>query len=291
MWLLSGIRSTSVTHSYLSCTTSTGIQDENEPGIEGVGVSLYDHKTKSLLPHAEEMSDGTGMIKFTAVPKGIPLRVKVTTPLKGAKNTLRKKGGNDALDSDLDNNGLSAIFRLKGTATTWTNTALGYVLPQDVEIKVFNDLNGNGLQDAGELGIKGVVMGHVTRKKNVHTNLADQDNGGNSHTELTTDERGVVTFTGVPQFVKMQVNVIDAPDGAVPTKINAGEDDTVDSDLRGDGKSVDFVIKGGSGAVSHLDLGYRMPETVNVRVWADSNSNGKERWRIVIYLSLGNKIC
>jgi hypothetical protein len=59
----------------------------------------------------------------------------------------------------------------------------------------------------------------------------------------------------------------------MPTKGNAGGDDTKDSDLRSDGTSYEFKLKNGSRMTS-LDLGYRMPQTVTVRVFNDINSNG-----------------
>jgi hypothetical protein len=251
---------------------ANGIQEQNEPGIEGVKLCLVDVRDKTMLHnHHELATDSSGLVTFKEVPKGMPLRVKVTGSPNGAVRTLEKKGGDDRFDSDLRSDGMTRNFRVTGEK--YTNTTIGYLLPLDAEVKVFNDLNGNGIQEEGELGIKGVKLSLVTRSKEGLVNLSNQGNGGTAHTELTTGESGIVSFTGCPQNKRLRVKVTEKPKGAIPTKANAGEDDAMDSDLRGDGMSHEFVINGGLGLLD-IALGFRMPETVMVRVWDDANANG-----------------
>ena len=253
------------------------MQDDGEPGLAGVGLRLFDDEKKVLLPHDEVFSDANGMVRFEKVPKVKRTRIQVTTPPKGAVRTQRNRGGNDEKDSDLRHDNFSDPFRVSGG--DWKNTALGYLLPQEVKVLVFNDLNGNGIQDEGERGLRNVVLRLETRtrveKENVYNALEDQGSGGNAHEELTTDVNGYVTFVGVPQKKRILVAVVDAPEAAIPTAMNRGGDDTKDSDLGRNGKTGEFTIKGGSGG-ENLALGFRMPESVIVRVWDDANSNGKQ---------------
>lgn len=251
---------------------ANGVQDEGEPGIENVGLRLVNNDKTNVVGHEEVLlTDVNGLVNFAEVPKGKPFRIGVTNPPSGAIATKDNRGEDDSIDSDLRGDGFSHTFRLSGTK--WTNTAIGYLLPQDVEVKVFNDLNSNGIQDEGEMGIRNVDLRLVTTDKGIITNLSDQNNGGNAHTQLTTNENGLVTFTSVPQNVHLRVKVTGAPPGAIPTKKNAGKDDAVDSDLNNNGLSDYFRVVGGS-SHSNVDLGYRMPESVMVRVWDDTNSNG-----------------
>ena len=148
-------------------------------------------------------------------------------------------------------------------------------MPADTEIKIFNDLNANGIfePELGEKGIKNVRVRLISSKDK--KNLKDQKNGGNAHTEQVSDENGIVLFTGVPQSLKIRAKVTGAPKGAIPTVKNAKDaSEETDSDLGKDGISDQFWISEGTGVHTALDLGYRMPESVIVRVWNDANSNG-----------------
>ena len=151
----------------------------------------------------------------------------------------------------------------------WMGTKLGYRMPADLEIRVFNDMNGNGIQDDGEHGIPNVDVCLTADG----LDLPDQLNGGNAHSVVTTDEDGIALFTKEPQNVKLRSKVTRAPPAAIPTVGNSGGDDEKDSDLRSDGTSYEFHIKQ-SGVHKFVNLGYQMPDTVRVRVWDDANANG-----------------
>ena len=277
---------------------ANGIQDDEEPGIEGVHLRLIKNKGQVELgdlknggnAHEEIPTDVNGKVLFRQVPVGKHLRVKVTKGPMGGIASPRRKGTDRNKDSDLQSRGLTSNFRLKQKGV-YKGVALGYAMPEEAEIRVFNDLNGNGIQEEGELGIKNVelrLLEYYTVKKLVDPGdeatgkkpkfkketkvreFTDRKNGGNAHEVLKTNKEGKVTFTEVPQGVKLKAKVVSAPYGAIPTKRNAGKDDTVDSDLRNDGTSETFYAKAGD----NVDLGYRMPETVIVRVWDDTDGDG-----------------
>ncbi|GLZ37073.1 SdrD B-like domain-containing protein [Actinokineospora sp. NBRC 105648] len=81
---------------------------------------------------------------------------------------------------------------------------------------VFDDLNFNGIQDPGELGVGGVVV-----------ILYDAD--GVEITRTTTDTNGGYRFTGLTAGT--YVIGLEVPDGAALTKPGQGTDRAVDSDV------------------------------------------------------------
>ena len=241
---------------------SNGKHDAGEPGLPGVKLQVIRDHNREVIPGTEDgITDAEGFAVFTQVPRGVPLRFETLEPMPGAIRTLN-------IESDLLEDGTSSPFVVEGE-DMWTGTKLGYRLPGDLEIRVFDDKNNNGLQDGGEPGIPNVDI--VLTAHGVQ--LEDQQNGGNAHTELTTDANGHVLFTKVPQSLKIRAKVTGAPPSAVPTFGNVGGDDETDSDLRSDGTSFEFQLKQ-RGLHKFVDLGYQMPEALRVLVWDDANSDG-----------------
>jgi hypothetical protein len=122
---------------------------------------------------------------------------------------------------------------------------------------VWEDINGNGLQDSGEAGIGGVTV-----------QLRDPQ--GNLVQTTTTDAAGKYSFT--VNAGSYFVSVV-APAGYAPTEPDVGADDTVDSDVDGTGRSATVTVAAGD-VNNTIDAGlYRTAEIGN-RVWLDVNGNG-----------------
>lgn len=250
---------------------SNGVKDFGEPTVSGVVLRLIRNDDKSiLLDRGQVTTDEDGLAAFEGLPRGVSLRVEVVKAPSGAVRTLNNQGENDLIDSDLLDDGTSNPFFVKWE-DVWTKTALGFRMPADIEIFCFNDSNNNGIHDGNEGGIEGVELRLIT--PNDSLGLPEQGNGGNAHKNLVTNELGVVMFTKVPQNVQLRAQVVGAPLGAVVADSRVGLNKTVDSDLRSDGTSFSFMLKVGSTHTS-LDLAYRMPETLRVRVWNDANEDG-----------------
>ena len=101
--------------------------------------------------------------------------------------------------------------------------------------------------------------------------MENQNNGGNAHEILETDEDGIVNFRNVPQNKYLQVKVVTPPPGAIPTLRNVGDNDALDSELANGDISDSFRLTTSGAPFSELDLGYRMPNSMIVRVWDDEN--------------------
>jgi serine-aspartate repeat-containing protein C/D/E len=267
---------------FVNMSFITGIQDVGEIGIPGVQLRLVNDnqdKTDFVQPgvdgNADQVltTDEDGLVSFSKVPQNKRFRVKVVKSPPGAVSTHRNRGEDAEKDSDLHSNSLSDSFTLITSGTTFSEIDLGYRMPNSMIVRVWDDSNGDGIQDEDEAGIPGVDL-RLVLSNSEKSNLPSQDNDGNAGSKVTTNEAGYASFTMVPQDTRMHVKVINAPTGATVTKRNQGGDNEVDSDLQGNSISDRFTLTE-AGDYTEIDLGYRMPTQMVVRVWNDANNNGK----------------
>lgn len=132
-----------------------GLQDAGEPGIGGVTLNLLDATSLNLL--AMTTTDANGAYHFTGLCAGnYVVAVDATTLPPGFTPTTSNVGGNDTIDSD----GSPVAVSLPTDNTSNQTIDFGYQSPCTGTMGnfVWNDLNGNGLQDIGEPGIGGVTV-------------------------------------------------------------------------------------------------------------------------------------
>jgi hypothetical protein len=124
---------------------------------------------------------------------------------------------------------------------------------------VFEDTNGNGLQDVGEAGIAGVTV-------------SLRNSSGNIIATQSTDSLGFYSFTNL---VSGQYSVqFGAPSGYVATAANQGSDDSVDSDADPN-TGITAVVNLAPGEVNNtVDAGFYKLASLGDFVWNDTNANG-----------------
>ncbi|MFQ5433730.1 MAG: hypothetical protein ACE5FD_02545 [Anaerolineae bacterium] len=139
---------------YNSDTDGDGLSDSDETTI---GSDTFDPDTDNdgvldgqdgnpLDPNSDSTSAGVATLF------GVPGHYKIEVVLPDANHafTLRNAAGDEAVDSDVKRgNGRSATFTLAENEVIDTVDA-GLWTPATVEVKVWDDPDGNGLQDAGE---------------------------------------------------------------------------------------------------------------------------------------------
>ena len=232
-----------------------GKRDSNEPGIAGAEISLYTDNDANNLPDGAAirttMSDANGNYLFTGLAEGryiasMPIlpgyQQSPNTTTGGIVGALQP--GCCSLDPDANINDDNNLVRLVGpnglggilytNAITLTagqepttdgddaNGNLTFDLAQcgtlGIGDFVWNDLNGNGIQDAGEPGINGVL---------VRITFSD----GRFNEELTNTYLGK---DGYYDFINLgpgtYVISFPTPAGFTPSPSNVGTDDTKDSD-------------------------------------------------------------
>ena len=226
-----------------------GLQDSGEPGINNVKVELYKSDHTYV---ATTWTNSNGEYKFDNLLPG-DYYLKFYTPSSYFFTT--QNAGNDAIDSDANNTGITSVTTLTAGEVdhTWD---CGMYRKGKIGDFVWNDLNGNGLQDSGEAGVPNVLV------KLYHW-------GGGFIEQTLTNSNGKYEFNMAPgdYYVKFTLNGYDKF-----TKLNQGND-YVDSDAYSDGKTDKITITSGEEEMK-WDAGLIKYASIGDFVWNDLNGNG-----------------
>ncbi|MAU00242.1 MAG: hypothetical protein CL608_24140 [Anaerolineaceae bacterium] len=206
-----------------------GTQDFNEGGVIAVTVSLYDG-SGNLLDSTS--TNASGNYSFTNLPPG-DYYVQVMLP-NGYAFTTQDLSGNDATDSDVDTTTGQTIDTtlLAGeNDPTWDAGLVPAIA--SLGDYVWEDLNGDGIQDAGEPGVPGVEV-HLYDDSNTQIMTTTTDvNGRYQFTNLTPGTYHVefvlpsgYDFTQQDQGADTADSDADTTTGlTVPTNLTPGEND------------------------------------------------------------------
>ena len=140
-----------------------GLQDAGEPGLGGVTLHIYD-ASGALIGTTK--TDASGLYRFDRLRPATTYSVCIDAadsaaggPLAGFELTIPNAGSDDAIDSDgqLHNGTPCIIPATTGPASSFVPTYdFGFWKPGAIGDYVWNDLNHNGIQDAGEPPVGGV---------------------------------------------------------------------------------------------------------------------------------------
>lgn len=213
-----------------------GIQENGEPGLAGVTVNLRDSGTDAIVQTT--VTTSTGYYGFAGVADGSYV-VEFVKPA-GYAFTLKDQGSDDALDSDADpSTGRTGTITLTSGSTEITSVDAGLV-SLGIGDRVWLDSDKDGIQDAGELGLAGVIVRLYTTSGSL---------AGSTY----TDASGNYLFEGVAAgnyFVEYSL-----PGGYTYSPKDVGSDNTVDSDVDMATGRTDFFSFGASAARLDLDCG------------------------------------
>jgi len=244
-------------------TNSNGIQDGGETGLAGVVVNLFASNDALLATSAATTSSGA--YSFTGLAPGT-YYVQFVLPnnYAFAPKDVATGGGTDSNDSDADTTtGKTGNYTLTSGQAQNTVDA-GAIVSSTARVGdfVWEDRNGNGIQDAGDSGLANVTV-QLYNNSNV------------LQSTKTTDTAGAYAFTGLAAgnyYVKFTL-----PSGYVfsPKDVSTGgATDLTDSDAdTTSGQTATFALASGQNN-STLDAGMFQPASVGDTVWLDSNANG-----------------
>ncbi|WP_461125424.1 SdrD B-like domain-containing protein, partial [Spirosoma aerophilum] len=241
-----------------------GAQTPGEPGIDGVKVYLYDQLGTTKLDST--VTSGGGKYSFDSLTDGSYV-VKFVSPSGYLSTTANAAGVTDDKDSDAGVNGFTGVYTIdtsqpeSSTARNNPTVDAGFYVPSaSLGDFVFVDTNKNGVQDAGEPGIPGVVVTLVSNGTVVAT--------------TTTNGSGIYSFTGLTPGVPYSLS-FTTPVGYTATLAQQGGDDTKDSDadpITGVTRSVTLAPGENN---PNLDAGFYVPgASLGDFVFIDLNKNG-----------------
>ena len=224
-----------------------GCQDSGEPGINDVIVNLRYASNNTLVattltgPSGGFASDGE--YHFYVSPGDYYVEV-----IKPSGWTFTQKDiCNDAIDSDANLNGKTDTFTLHPGESIDTIDIGLYMERAEIGDFVWNDLNGNGLQDSGEAGMAGIEV------KLYGT--------GGFIKNTTTDGNGNYLFNDI--LPGQYYLVFSKPEGYFFSPKNAGNY-MEDSDVDTNGKTDWIIIESGDYNMT-IDAGIVIsPETMKI---------------------------
>ncbi|HET6575913.1 MAG TPA: SdrD B-like domain-containing protein, partial [Fimbriiglobus sp.] len=230
-----------------------GVRNAGETGIAGVGVTLSGTTGTGASVLTTATTDADGYYQFgNLVPGSYSVSFKAPT---GYVFTAKDQGGNDAADSDATATGTTDAVTLTSGQSDLTRDA-GLYRPVSIGDFVWDDLNGNGVQDSGESGLQGVTVKLLR--------------AGVELAATTTGPGGAYLFANlVPGTYAVSFT---APAGYVFTAPNVGND-AADSDADANGGTSDVTLKSGDSDLTR-DAGLYRPVSLGDFVWEDADGDG-----------------
>ncbi len=242
-------------------TDKDGAQDNNEVGVSGITVTLFDNNNQVV---AATVTDAYGLYLFDNLLPGT-YHVGFTLPTNYVF-TGKDLGGNDTGDSDADLiNGMTGNYTLQaGDSNMTVDAGIFFEQPANASLGdyVWYDADQDGVQDANEVGISGVTV-----------TLNDQ--AGNPIATTVTDASGHYYFVDlVPGTYSV---TFTKPIGYIFSPQNQG-DDQKDSDVDiVTGKTGNVTLAPGENNLT-IDAGLYAQSNVAASlgnyVWNDTDHDG-----------------
>jgi hypothetical protein len=244
-------------------TNGNGIQDAGEQGVSGVTVTAYTCNTPGTTPtpgsgflSGVDLTDANGIYQICLQPGNYYV---VFSGLGSGASFTVPNVGNPAIDSDANPNGGTVCFNVPPNSPPIDSIDVGIKTPASLGDFVFEDLDGDGIQDAGEPGIPNAF---VTLYDATITTIIGV---------TQTDANGFYQFTGLnPGGYLVEFST---PTNFIPVPANQGGDDTRDSDAGVNGRTGVINLVSGQNDDTN-DAGFTRPAALGDFVFNDLNNNG-----------------
>ncbi|MEP6986432.1 MAG: SdrD B-like domain-containing protein, partial [Chloroflexota bacterium] len=259
---------------------NSGTQTGGDAPVQGVTVRLLNSsgvqavdERGNVIP--DQTSDASGAYSFTELRPGTYSLAFSTLPTNYTF-AQRDIGANDAIDSDPNRFTGLTITTVLSPGENDTSWDAGLVLAASLGDFVWIDVNANGQQDGGEVGLAGVTVnlldGSGAAVDNPNTPAVDTYSA-------TTGINGNYQFVGLPPNQTYKVQFV-RPTNYVFTVSNTGVDAS-DSDgvLTGQTtvanvSTINITTLLPGDADNTWDQGVLLPSALGDVVWRDNNDDG-----------------
>uniref|UniRef100_UPI00101D0243 SdrD B-like domain-containing protein n=1 Tax=Candidatus Oscillochloris fontis TaxID=2496868 RepID=UPI00101D0243 len=242
-------------------TDSDGVQDVGELGVAGITVELL-NDVGTVLKTTTTNADG--IYGFADLAPG-DYRVRFSDLPSGHTFTSLNSGSDTGLDSDANpGTGTTVLTTLVLNETDLSWDAGLVAALSSLGNRAWDDLDRDGIQDAGEPGINGVTASLYRADGTFVTSTVTANVAG---------EDGIYGFSNLPPG-DYYVVFSNPPAGYAISPINTGTDDTIDSDAdRVTGQTAITTLLPGENDPT-WDLGIFTYASIGDRVWNDYDRNG-----------------
>ncbi|HET8798500.1 MAG TPA: SdrD B-like domain-containing protein, partial [Thermoanaerobaculia bacterium] len=226
-----------------------------ENGIGGVTVDLLD-AAGNVIATTATAADGT--FTFSGLPGG---GADYTTRITDTSNVLADYFGTTAFAIARER----AENNLNASVNRSASPSYGFNVSRSIGDTVYNDINGNGVQDAGEPGLAGVT---VSLYRDNVAPLGQINAGDTLLATVVTDANGNYLFSGLSNGNY----IISVPNQSGYTYIAGTRPDT---DGAASGIQLAATIAGGGNDLTR-DFGFQAvtPRAISGTLWNDANTNG-----------------
>lgn len=284
---LIGDQSNTISGTIWNDTDADGTLDEAFSGLDAITVELRDADGNVI---ATTTTDSSGNYTFNNVPNGT-FYVWVTDD-DNHLNGYWLSDGVDNTDNESQVQGYQVTFSGSGGDTADADFGF-YVEPASIGNTIFNDTNGDGIQDTGEPGIENVLVtltitylgpdGSIGGGDDtVVTLVTSTDASGNySFDKLLLDEDYNGTGAGDPVYnlsvdtsSGSPVNGYLSTDGRSAATDDSSE--TLGNGVDGDADDPDgtaaYAVQGETDNTN--DFGFVLPSSISGIAWSDDNGDG-----------------
>ncbi len=232
-----------------------GIQEAEEPGLNGVLVELKDATGTLQSTNTVTHNGRAGYYQFSGLACSANYQVWVTRPAAYSEFSPATQGTDVAVDS----NGIATSNGSYSVATVTLSEAGDHTVDQTIDFGfyactgsigdvVWNDVNGNGIQDAQEPGLPGVTL------------LLQNGAGQSLGVTAETDANGHYQFTGLCAGSYTVVVLSGVPLGFIPSPSAVGGDRSVDSN----GSPAPVTLSSNFTTDQTIDFGFRANPAIRI---------------------------
>lgn len=239
-----------------------GLQDANEPLMAEIQVVLY--AENGVTPLDTTYTNGEGKYLFRNLPAN-PYYIQFNNLPSGFAFSLQNQGTDEEIDSDVDATGRTPlvsvgseenILYVDAGIRNITNTA-------SIGNFVWNDTNNNGVQDATEQGVPGIM---VTLLNGVGVELK----------RVVTNEKGFYLFPNLPAGT-YALSFTNIPTGFTFGLQGMGSNNALDSDVMpASGLTPSFPLSAGQTQIDKDVALVNARASIGNLVWHDQNRNGRQ---------------